>query len=236
MTVQDKTKTGQAGEMQGGNDSKDTKQPENTPEQGEKKQEAKTDEKKAEVKELEEHNAKLNKENEARRKENKELKEKSDRLQRAWDVAMGKDKEVPDAAALLAKQTDNRIRRSELKAAFVSVAAAEMHDAEFAFGAVESSLGEIKVDLEAGLVDRDALKEKLGELKKTRPFLFRDTKSTTTDTTKKDVKNPPDNSGNANGGDNPYRQWKQLQDTGRVKEAQEYYLKNSKEIFAHMGK
>lgn len=195
--------------------------------------------KEAEVKSLEDANkriADLNKENETRRKNEKELKAKVDRLDKAFAILSGKDGETPDPAKLEKEQTDARIRDAYLKAAFVGQAR-EMHDADFAFDAVRADLSEVSVDVKTGKVDTAAIKTKLEEMKKSRPFLFViKQQGSEGNTNEKKPDGHPDGNGQAKGG-NPYKTWLDMSKTpGREAEANEYYQKNRAAIYANMPK
>ncbi len=178
----------------------------------------------------------LNEESKKHRLEAKALKEENARYKKAFEIIQGKEAQ-PDPAELQKKQTDDRVRKAYLKSAFVSVAAKDMHDAEFAFDAVAAEFSDVTVDLDSGRVDKESIRGKLGDLKKARPFLFVQEQQTNGNGTKPPPRSPPDGSGNPGNGGDVYKQWISLkQAPGRAKEAQEFYEKNRASIYANWPK
>lgn len=177
--------------------------------------------------------AELNKENEARRKSEKELKARLEKLDKVAAILTGKE-ETPDPAELVKEQTETRVRDAYLKASFVGVAAREMHDADFVFDALKGDLADVKVDTKTGKVDTEAVKVKLAELKKAKPFLF--VIQTSQNNGTQQPAGHPDGNGQPRGS-NPYQTWKDLQAApGRQSEAAKYYAENKAAIFANMPK
>lgn len=173
----------------------------------------------------------LNEENKKQRLKTKELEEKVERFDKAIKMLTGTD-ETPDPVKIEKQKADGRVRRAYLKAAVVGAAATEMHDAGFAFDAMEREFANVTVDLETGSVDDEAVRTKLAELKGSKPFLFRGTSAPG----QPPPKSPPDGGGQPAGGD-PYKTWLQLKGTpGREAEAQKFYNDNRANIFARMPK
>lgn len=175
----------------------------------------------------------LNAENEKRRKTNKQLEEDAVRKQKALDILAGKEGTETDPAELAKKATESKFRRLALKAAFVDLSAKEMHDASFAFSAVERELADVKVDLESGDVDKEAITAKLTEMRTSRPFLFV-AKGTQQGTQPPPPKGNPDGGGQPKGG-SPRDKWNELKaDPVRQNEAAEFWAKNRVAILADM--
>lgn len=181
--------------------------------------------------------AELNKESEKHRLEAKSVKEALAsekeivaRHQKALKIATGTD-DTPDPVKLEKDKADSRVREAYLKSAFVSIAAKEMHDAEFAFGALRTELSGVTVDLETGKADTEALKAKVLEFKTSRPFLFAPPPGS--GMIVPPPKSPPDGGGAPAGGD-PYKNWQQLKATGQLAEAQKFYAANSAAILKGM--
>lgn len=175
----------------------------------------------------------LNAESEKRRKANKQLEEDAARKQKALDILAGKEGTETDPAELAKKATENKFRRLALKAAFVDLSAKEMHDSSFAFSAVERELADVKVDLETGEVDKEAITAKLTEMRTTRPFLFV-AKSTSSSTSNPPPKGNPDGGGQPKGS-SAKEKWNELRaDPMRQHEAAEFWAKNRVAILADM--
>lgn len=166
------------------------------------------------------------------RLEGKTSKEKADRLEKAWKIANGEDPDKVDPDKLEKQRTDGKMRKLLLKSSFVSVAAAEMHDADHSFDAVLEELGDVEVDIENGKVDKKKIKDKLDELKKARPYLFR-TKSDLKET-KPDPKGQKED-GMPTDGENPHTKWQNLWRKDR-KAATKYYQENKEAIIANTPK
>lgn len=174
----------------------------------------------------------LNEENKKHRLEAKEAKEKAARAERAFNILSGKpENETPDPVALEKAKSDNKVRRAYLKASFVTETAAVMHDASFAFDAMERQFADVKVDLDTGEVDSTALKSKLIDVKKTHGFLFKPEGGGGGGPTNP-PKNAPDGGGVSAGAATAYRDWVNLKAAGRLSEAQEHYNKNKAAILA----
>lgn len=227
MTTENKTTSG---ETPPGTKTDDTKQPETktttqTPEELKALQE-KLVTAEARIKEL-------NAENEKRRKVNKELEASDARKQKALDILAGKEGAETDPAALAKKASDDKFRRLALKATFIDVAAKEMHDASFAFGALEREFADIAVDVETGDVDKEAVAAKVADIKAKRPFLFIQEQTTTTQT-KPAPKGSPDGGGQPKGG-SARDKWNELRtDPLRQAEATKFYMENKVAILADM--
>lgn len=226
MTTENKTTSD---ETSPGTKTDDTKQPEvktttNTPDELKALQEklASAD---ARIKEL-------NTENEKRRKVNKELEASDARKQKALDILAGKEGAETDPAALAKKAMDEKFRRLALKATFIDAAAKEMHDASFAFGALEREFTDVAVDVETGEVDKAAVVAKLAIIKTQRPFLFVSEQTTTQ--TKPPPKGSPDGGGQPKGG-SARDKWNELKgDPLRQAEATKFYSENRVAILADM--
>lgn len=171
--------------------------------------------------------AELNEENKQRRQAEKDLKAKADRFEKAFKIASGKDDESPDPVAMEKAKTSEKFSTLLLKAAFVNLAAKEMHDAEMAFSAVSGKLKDIKVDVETGEVDTEALAKKVADLKVKSPFLFITTPAGGAPPPKPNQGGHPGTSGTA------FAQWKTLNaDPARKMEAADFYAKNKPAIQA----
>jgi hypothetical protein len=182
--------------------------------------------------ELLKQNNELKEENKKRRLHEKETAATNERVTKALALLTGKTDDV-DPVKLKEDQSNAKIRRAYLKAEFV-VEAKEMHDASFAFAALESELKDVKVDIDTGEVDRTALKSVLGEVKKKSPFLFATPGAPTP---------PVKPAGNPDGGQptgaagSPFQKWVDLkQQPGRAAEAQKFYSDNRLDIMATMPK
>lgn len=185
--------------------------------------------------ELEKLKSSLHDSNEEAKKfrlEGKGHKEKADRFEKAFKIATGKEDE-PDPAKMEKEKLDSRMRKLMVKSAFVSAAAGDMHDAEHSFDSVVDDLGDIEVDIEKGTVDRKVIKERLEELKKNRPYLFKQK----IDPAKKDPKAPAGQKeeGTPSDNENPYTKWQGLFAKDK-KAATEFYKKNRDAIAANMPK
>lgn len=186
-----------------------------------------------ELKTAQERIAELNKENQKHRLSRKEVEDLAARQKKALELLTGKSDETPDPAELQKKATDEKVRRAYLKAAFVAEAAKNMHDADFAFDAMSRELSDVQVNLDTGEVDKTAIRTKLEDVKKARPFLFVSNNSSGNNTPRPPPGNP-DGNGQPAGG-NPYQQWLTMKaDPLRAGEAQEFYSKNRAAILAHM--
>ena len=181
----------------------------------------------------------LNEESKKHRLRAKELEEENSRYKKAFEIINGKGNEQPDPVKLEKENADKRIRDAYLKAAFVGVAAKDMHDADFAFDAIKKELGDVEVDLDSGMVNKEALNTKVAELKKSKPFLFIEATFGETPTARPAVatqpapKGRPDGNGIPNNG-NPYQVWQELKKSGRTAEAQSYWNQNRAAIMANM--
>jgi len=180
--------------------------------------------------------AELNKESEKHRLEARELKVLAERNKKALAIATGTDTEA-DPVALEKQKADSRVREAYLKSAFVSIAAKEMHDADFAFGALKDELSTVTVDLATGKADTESLKAKVAEFKTSRPFLFAPPAPAqgSTVVVPPAPKSPPDGGG-APAGTEPFKKWQQLKATGQTAEATKFYGENSQAILKGMPK
>lgn len=166
------------------------------------------------------------------RQEGKTAKEKAERLEKAWKIANGEDPDKVDPEKLEKQKSDGKMRKLMLKSAFVSVAASDMHDAEHSFDSVMDELTDVEVDLESGKVDRSKIKDKLADLKKARPYLFR-AESDLKDK-KKDPKGQKED-GQPTDGENPFTKWQNLFKKDKAA-ATKFYQENKAAITANWPK
>lgn len=176
--------------------------------------------------------AELNEENKKHRLKAKTLEEENSKYKKAMEIINGNGA-TPDPVEMEKKKADGRVRDAFLKAAFTSVAAKEMHDAEFAYDALKSDFADVTVDLDSGKVDKEAIKTKLVQIKKDRSFLF------SMPPTQGGNPPPPPNNPDGNGkpaGGNPYLKWQELSKGGMQGEALKFYSENKAAILAHWPK
>lgn len=187
------------------------------------------------VKEAAELKEKLHAANEEAKKhrlEAKASKSEKEKFERAWKIANGEEAEAPDPVKLEKEKTSNQMRKLYLKSAFVSEAAKDMHDADFSFDAVANEFSDVEVDIATGKVDKAALKTKVAELKKARPFLFAPVNDPLQK--KKEPAGQADNGVPAAGG-SMWMKWQEMQKTDRDA-ATKFYKENRKAIGESMPK
>lgn len=172
------------------------------------------------------HIKKLKDEAAARRLENKDLKAKVEKFEKALGVITGKTEGNADPIEAQKKASDTKLRNAMLRAAVAS-AAKDAHDSKLVFSVTD--LSKIDVDLENETWDDDAVIEAVSKVRKDKAFLF---STTVADPKKTKVggKPAPDGSGQPSNGVNHREVWNQLKAQGRTAEAQEYWVKNNKEI------
>lgn len=179
-----------------------------------------------------EEKKKLQDESAKRRISEKAAKETAEKAKAALRQLTGEEGE-PDPAALEKKRQTATMRNLHLKSAFVSQAAREMHDAEFAYDAVAKELSDVEVDVDTGKVDKAMLQSKIHDLKKSKPFLFATASSNGSNIVVPAPRGNPDNGQPNNAGaGGKYKEWRDLMDAGRRAEGNALYAKHTAEIKA----
>lgn len=177
--------------------------------------------------EAKQHRLRADKAEQELQKERDESKAFRLKLGEAVGLKPEKADEVPDAVKAAKDEADAKLSRVLLRSAFTAEVARDAHDVDDAFSIAAPLLKDIKVDLATETVDREAVKSKVAELRKSKPFLF----GQPTKEVPKPVPPPPDKGGTpAPGSSNHYAHWRQLKTAGNNKEAQEYFAKHEKEI------
>lgn len=175
---------------------------------------------------------KVNESDKKRRLKNKEL-----------ELELAKHQKLSDqeqAVQKAQKEANAKNARILLKGELASVAK-DVHDPAALFRAFGDRFSDIDVDLENETVDRDALKEKLEDIRKEAPYFFKSDKTEPLDDdegdgkTKVIIKKNPDK-GRQGGGGSEYKEWMKLKESGAKKEAQAFYAKNRDKILMQLGK
>lgn len=185
-------------------------------------------EEKLDAAKLQAENKKLREENAKRRIEAKTTKETLDRQSKALAILQGKDE--PDVAPLekAKADADRKMRNALLKGELASVAK-DAHDIADVFAIGSSLFKEVAVDVENETVDREALKEAVDGLRKSKPFLFESSEENPTIVSPKGPPLPKDRAA-PKGGTSEKAQWNALKAAGRNAEANEFYAKHKDTI------
>jgi hypothetical protein len=181
----------------------------------------------------------LNEENKKHRLRAKQLEEENTSIKSALAKALGVETdESAKAAQDAAAAQEAKDKRLFLRGEFLAMAAKEgAHDAADLWRLADSELRDIAVDLKNETIDRDALKAKVGELKKSRSWAFAQPaqgKGNAAAAPPADGNGRPTNAENAN----PYKRWRELvgQHGKDSDVTQKFWKENQKAIFAHWPK
>lgn len=185
---------------------------------------------KAKLEEQAGHISKLNEESKKHRLEAKTAKEGLDKatlreseLKKA--LGLGEADPVDEKLAQLKKAADEKNSRVLLKAAVMADVGKDAHDPDAVWQLMQSDLKDVKVDLDTETVDKDSLKSKIADFRKSKAFLF----NAGTGGAGSQQRQMP-GGGGAPGGSNAYATWQQMLQSGDHKGAGAYYQKNRAEI------